>query len=124
MDHLLKYAGGEEKDIFMRRIAIAGLGKLQATNAIDLLVDIFPNSLLRGEADAALKRIGAPAEKAVLAKLLAHSDVFVRAAACGVLKEVGTKESMPALQEAQKSGGIHVSGRAAEALQAIAAREK
>ena len=124
VDVLLKYAGNEEKDIFMRRVAITGLGKLRATKAIDLLVELFPNNFLRSESDAALKRIGSAAEKAALAKLLAHSEVFVRAAACGLLKEIGTKESVPALEQAQKTGGIHVSGRAAEALKEIAARQK
>jgi S1-C subfamily serine protease len=70
----------------------------------------------------ALEKIGPPAEKAVVAKLLGHKDNFVRRDACGVLKSIGTKESIPALEAAQKEGNVFVSGPAGEALKVIRER--
>jgi hypothetical protein len=55
--------------------------------------------------------------------LLASKDIPVRAAACSILKEIGTKESLSALDEARKNGGLLVSGPAEEALKAIQGRQ-
>ena len=67
------------------------------------------------------------AEKEV-AKFLTHSDIFLRAFACDILKTIGTKESLPALETIVRDQDVHVQGHVAshakEAIQAIQARQE
>src|SRR5262249_31991558 len=60
-------------------------------------------------------------EKAVL-PLLDHANPSTRVEACGVLKVVGTRESVPALEKAARDPDINVARAAAETLRAVQAR--
>ena len=63
------------------------------------------------------------AEKAVL-KLLENPNVGIRVEGCHILKEVGAKASVPALETATKDSNAGYASAAAEALKAIAERKK
>jgi S1-C subfamily serine protease len=115
------------KDIFTRRSAIGALGELRDDRGIVPVAQCLVDFQTRGDAGKALEAIGPKAEKEV-AKLLTHSDIFLRAFVCGILKTIGTKESVPALENIVRDEDIHVrthvAGAAKEAIQAIQAREE
>ena len=76
----------------------------------------------RGHARKALEAMGPVAEQPVLG-MLASPDAQTRAEACGVLKTIGTQESVAGLQNvAQQDRDLRVKLAAQEALTAIAAR--
>ncbi len=119
---LAKSLGHE--DIFTRRAALGVLTRLNAAEAAPAIAKLLPNSGERGEASAALKAIGPPAEKSV-APLITHKDVFTAAEACRILGEIGTADSIPPL-EAVLAGKpqFTVGAAATDALRAIRGRQK
>src|SRR5262249_51639510 len=87
----------KDTDVFVQRAAIDALGELKAESAAGVIVEAFINFHLRGNATEALKKIGPPAEKAVQ-QLLNSGDVFIRKEALELLREVGTRDSIPVVQ--------------------------
>ena len=63
-----------------------------------------------------------------VAKLLTHGDVWTRAEACKVLRDIGTQSSVPALTRVVRENNIHtrthVAPAALEALREIKERQK
>jgi HEAT repeat protein len=98
--------------------ALAGLKNERAAAAVAArLSDFFD----REKARQALESMGPVAEPAVL-PLLNAADAQTRVEACAVLKAVGTKKSVPALEKASGDPDLNVARAAAEALQAVRAR--
>src|SRR5207244_1590321 len=97
-------------------------GALKDERAAEPLAGCLGDFQLRGHAVVALKALGPAAEKAVL-RLLEHPDVGIRVRACGILQEVGTRASVPALEKAAKDDHAGYAAAAAKALQAIAGRK-
>jgi HEAT repeat protein len=110
---------------FVQGATLEALGKAKDERAAEPVAECLPNFMVRGQASAALKAIGPPAEKAVL-KYLTHQDIFLRQEVCRILKEIGTKQSIPGLQDILGMEDIHtrvhVAPAAKEALNAIKAR--
>ena len=75
----------------------------------------------REKAAQALKAMGPVAEKPIL-PTLNGADAPTRVAACGVLAAVGTKECLPALEQAARGPDRNVALAAADAVRAIRAR--
>jgi HEAT repeat protein len=75
----------------------------------------------RIHASKALKEIGSAAEKEV-AKYLTHQEWLVRLEACNILKEIGTRQSLPALQAQQQDSNGLVKMAANEAAKACSRR--
>src|SRR5262249_21095607 len=86
----------EEKDFLVKALAVEALGNLKESDP-EVVAASLKDLLLRYYAARALRAMGARAEPAVL-KLLEDKDASVRAAACKVLADIGTKASVPALQ--------------------------
>jgi hypothetical protein len=98
--------------------------KVWATpNEVPALVHCFREGGLRDAAGKALRTVGPPAEKQVLA-LLGDQDPGIRKDAIEVLKDIGTEQSLPALQAAVDSKEFFTSGPAAEAIAAIRSRAR
>ncbi|MBN9517119.1 HEAT repeat domain-containing protein [bacterium] len=114
----------EHEHVFTRRAVLGVLTRLKVVEAAPAIANLLPSAADRSEASAALKALGAPAEKAV-APLLAHKDWAAAAEACRILGEIGTADSIPPL-EAVLGGNPHilVSGAATDALRAIRGRRK
>jgi hypothetical protein len=114
-------------DVFTRRSAIEALGNLKDERAAVPVAECLLDSNTRGEAGKALEAIGPKAEKEVI-KFLKHDNIFLRANACGILKIIGTKESIKPLQQILRNPDIHnqthVAPTAREALLAIKGREQ
>jgi hypothetical protein len=70
-----------------------------------------------------LRKIGKPAEAAVR-KQLTHREERVRAAACEILKEIGTKKSLDDLREALSDSSLSVRLRGEQAIKAIEQRQQ
>src|SRR5262249_42395111 len=117
---LLKRIGSEEKDVFLKQIAIESLGLLKNEKAAEPVAACLSDFFLKGHAAKSLKSMGPVAEKALL-KLLENPNLRVEA--CNILKEVGTKASVPALQLAAKDSNAGYAKAAADALQAIEGRK-
>jgi hypothetical protein len=126
---LLKALGTE--DMGLRSTIVRGLGRLQDKRAADALADLVAagpsdqlqhNSARNTEAADALTRIGPTAEPAVLGLLKERSNV-TRWQACGILKHIGTKKSLPTLKELALAASKELSEAAADACRSIQARE-
>jgi predicted Zn finger-like uncharacterized protein len=121
----LLLASLKDSNVFLQEAVVEALGKTRDPRAAEPVAERLTNFPLREAAVEALKRIGPPAEKAVL-KYLTHQDIFLRRDVCSILKEIGTRESIPALEELVNSKDLHISVQVApaarEALEAIKAR--
>jgi S1-C subfamily serine protease len=112
------------KDVWTRRTALIALGRLKYEPAAEPIADRLADLGDRGSAAEALKALGPAAEKPVL-KYLEHESIFVRREAFGVLKEIGTANSIPKLQTlAANKSDRRGSQMAEEALKAIQERQK
>jgi predicted Zn finger-like uncharacterized protein len=118
---LLKLVG--HTDPFTRWAVIDALGKFKDARAAEPVAERLVDFGDRGHAAQTLRAIGPAAEKAV-GKHLTSGDLFLRRDACLILKDIGTKESVPVLEVASKDSNPFVSGAAQEALKAIAERKK
>jgi hypothetical protein len=107
----------EEKDLLVKALAVEALGNLKESDP-EVVAASLKDLLLRFYAARSLRAMGARAEPAVL-KLLQDKDAAVRAAACKVLAEIGTKASVPALQNVAKDPNPHIAAAANEALKAL-----
>ena len=112
-----------DKDTNTRNEALKILGKLQDARAVPAMVRCFVEFGTRSNAERALRDMGPIAEKEVL-PLLRHKDFPVRVGAINILKDIGTQQSVPALQAAFGGGDIFVRDPARQALMAINARAK
>ena len=139
-----------DADFFTRKFAVEALGVWGNKDAVPILLRAMQNKETRGEAmkalgrlkderavepiaarleeffdlhaaEEALKQMGPMAEKAVLARLN-HHQWHTRIAVCRILKAIGTKQSIPALENAA-ANDFHISLQAKEAIQAIKARQ-
>lgn len=106
---------------YVRKAAIGALGRLKVEKAAEPLAGLLPELQSRFAAADALKKIGSPAEATVL-KQAESGDPQVASTACQILKEIGTKKSLPALKTlAENPNGI-VRLHARQAVQAIERR--
>jgi uncharacterized protein YjiS (DUF1127 family) len=105
-----------------RRAAMLALGRLQDGRAAEPLAARLEDLGDRQVAAEALKALGPSAEQAVLRRLR-HPDDFVRVEACRVLKVIGTRDSLPALNKVVAENDFSVSPEAQNAVQAITARQ-
>jgi HEAT repeat protein len=108
------------KEPALRKPALATLTRLKATEAAEAVAGILEDFSCQREVIEALKAFGPAAEKAVLGQL-GHKDAVVRYEACHILRDIGTRDSVPLLASlAQQDAGNR--GPALEAIQAIQAR--
>jgi predicted Zn finger-like uncharacterized protein len=105
-----------------RGAAIKALGRLKDERAIEPIAERLEDFFDRGPASDALKKMGPVAENAVI-KRLNHSDRHVRTTACDILKVIGTKESLPALQKVIAENDFFLTPKAKETVQVITARQ-
>lgn len=105
-----------------RNAAMKALGRLKDERAIEPIAERLGEFFDRMAASEALKNFGPAAEDAVLMRLN-HPDDQVCMAACDILKTIGTKKSLPALQQVIAGGNFLRSVKAKEAIQAINARQ-
>ncbi|MCA9057270.1 MAG: trypsin-like peptidase domain-containing protein, partial [Planctomycetaceae bacterium] len=105
-----------------RQQAIQRLAELQKADAAPAIIGVMKEGLLRSEAKAALIRIGADAEAAVLTGLDTVSDQFARRELLEVLQSIGTEKSIKALEAIRQSGDFLLKSSAERALDAIRAR--
>jgi HEAT repeat protein len=114
-------------DVFTRRAALLALADLKDERAAAPAAECLKDFFSRGEATKVLQALGPAAEKDVL-RVLKEGDLWQRQATCRLLKDIGTKDSIPALQEVIDAQDIrtrvHVAPSAQEALNAIKAREE
>jgi len=110
-------------DVFTRREALKVVGPFRDERALPAMIRCFRDFHTREDASTALRRMGAMAEKDMLA-LMSDNDVFLKVDVIKSLGDIGTETSVPALKAAAASGNVFLEGPAREALAAIAARAK
>jgi hypothetical protein len=108
----------EHQNVFLRREAITALGKLKDERAAEPVARRLTDFGDRGSVIKALQELGPKAEKAVL-PYLQHQDLFLRLEVCKVLKVIGTKESIPALEAATRDSNRGFANEAKAALDAV-----
>jgi HEAT repeat protein len=112
----------QHDDVFTRQAALESLANLKDARAVEPMAELLPQGIDRANAGKALQAMGSMAEKAV-AVYLTHSDFGTRLEACHILKVIGTKESVAALQKATlNQQDAIVANAAQEALLAIGQR--
>jgi serine/threonine-protein kinase len=112
-----------DQDYFIRQAALDALERLKDPRAAQAVARRLPELSDRGKATKVLQAMGPAAAEAV-ARYLPHEDLWTRYEACKILKTIGTKAQVPALQQAGKDQNPLVAGAAKEAIQAIAQRKK
>ena len=110
----------KDPDVFVRGSVFEALAKFKDERCAEAVAEQLMAPDQRGNASKTLKALGPVAEKAVL-KYLPHVDWGVRLEACNILKEIGTRASVPELEKRVQEGGL-VGPAAKAALDAIAAR--
>jgi S1-C subfamily serine protease/HEAT repeat protein len=109
-----------DADVFTRGEVFEALARFKDPRCAEAVAEHLVPLGERGNAAKVLRAVGPAAEKAVL-KYLTHEDGFVRMEACNILKDIGTKQSVPELEKKVPEGGL-VGPAAQRALDAIAAR--
>ena len=108
-----------------RKGAIVALGRLKYEKAIPELIRSVESRKDPGLASQALIDMGSKAETAVLKMLDPDSkNKFAIIQGCIILREIGSKESVPALEKWAKHREKDYVNAAASALEAIKDREK
>jgi HEAT repeat protein len=105
----------------VRQNSILVLAQLKEKRAVDLIAQRLAYDRDRATASKALQKYGPAAEKAVLG-ILKHPNKEARKEACYVLQFIGTKDSVPALEEVAGSGNADLSRTAKAAVAAIKSR--
>lgn len=105
------------------RNAIRAFGRLKDERAIQPLADFIVRGGSSGQnASYALISIGKPAEKAVIV-LLNERNIETQRQACNILRQIGTSESLDALQTLVRDGELSTSQAATDAIRAIKQRQ-
>lgn len=104
-----------------RHEILAVLMQLNDPASAEAIAKLLPGLGDRAAASAALKAMGPKAERAVI-PFLTHKDGFTVREACGILKEIGTAESIPALTALARANNAFISPAAQEAIAAIRSR--
>jgi predicted Zn finger-like uncharacterized protein len=118
---LLKLMEGKAEG--QRAAVIAALGRLKEEKAVPLLIKSMQVPTERIFAERALTDIGSASEKPLLEELKGD-NVLHRLHCIRVLAKVGTKESVPALEEIAKDTGQRNKVLATEATKAVEAIKK
>ena len=114
----------KDADWSSRQNATKALGKLKDERAIQPLADLIARggSMYGQDASSALINFGVPAEKAVIA-LLNERNAETQRQACNILQQIGTGESLDALQKLVGDGEQQTSQAAVDAVRAIKQRQ-
>jgi serine/threonine protein kinase len=112
----------EHTDVFTRRAAIIALGNIKDERSAEAIAARLEDPLNRPVASETLQKMGPLAETAA-ARMIEHKDWTIRLTVCQILKVIGTKKSIPALETAVKDSNGLVVGEAKAALQVLQARE-
>ncbi len=119
---LLKFLKGS--DWSARQPAVKALGRLNDPRAAQPLADVLARNgnMSSQDVSAALINLGVRAEKAVLG-LLNDRNVETLRQACAILQQIGTNDSLDALQKLVADDEQSVSQAAADAIRAIKQRQ-
>ena len=111
----------DNQDVFTRWEAMKLLGDLKADQAAEPVAKRLIVASDRDAATNALIALGPPAQKAV-APYLSDPDWTTRLNVCKILNEIGTKDSVGALQLAMRDSNRLVARQASQALASVARR--
>jgi HEAT repeat protein len=111
----------DNADPKVRETALKALAKLKDESTIPSIARRLTDNKDRRFASEALKGFGAAAESEV-AKYLQESDKAVRIETCRILTKVGTKASIPALEQTAKAKEKDVAKEAQIAIKEIEKR--
>jgi hypothetical protein len=108
----------EDADPKTRETALKTLGKLKDPTSIPSVARRLTDPKDRKFASEALKAFGSPAEEEVV-KYLQQPEKEVRVEVCRILHKIGTKASVPALEETAKAKERDVANEARNAIKEI-----
>ena len=112
----------DDADINTRNEVLQALGKMRDKRAVEPAIRCLASLQTTWHAEQALKAMGSLAEKDLL-EVLSQPDKDLWAPALRILKEVGTEQSIPAL-EAASEGDFSIRGQARDALETVRKRVK
>jgi HEAT repeat protein len=100
---------------------VKALSQTGDERAAEAIAGCLGDFWLKDEPRTALERMGPAAEPALI-KLLGEGDAAKRVTACDILKVVGTKRSLPALETASKDSNAQLAQAARDAIRIIKER--
>jgi hypothetical protein len=106
-----------------RKEAVKALGRFRDEKVVKALIPCLKDHFVRGPAEQALRQIGPFAESEIL-PLLNLKDLGLKPVVIKLLKDIGTQQSVPALEAIAATNNIILAPPAREALNAISARTK
>jgi hypothetical protein len=106
-----------------RHLGMEALGRLKDERGVAPVAQRLSNIHDRSFASKALIAMGPMAEKEV-ARYLENKDAGIQREACRILKMIGTKASIPALEAASKNRNRMMANAAKDALNAVQTRAK
>ena len=106
----------------VKRAAIEALCRFKPKEAIEPVAQQLSNQMIRNAAAKFLKSIGPDAEDAVLAQLN-DNNFMGRATVCDILGVIGTKKSIPVLEQVVLNDTRGAARNARRALIAVKARQ-
>ena len=120
----------DHPDSTARNSVLAFLGRFKDERAAQAAAKCWKDRVTRGAAGAALREMGPAAEKQVLLLLnendqgLKGNDKGFKTEVIRLLKDIGTQQSIPALQEVAAGKNVLLGRQARDAVAAIQARLK
>ncbi len=108
----------EDSDLWVRRAAMEALGRQKSPVAAKAVAARLVQMQDRSEAVKTLKAMGAAAESEV-APYLKDRDMWVQLESCKLLGQIGTPQSVPALEEYGRSGKPMAAAESRKAIQAV-----
>jgi HEAT repeat protein len=115
---LIKYAAPGEQDGNVRASAMEAAAGLRDERAAEVMMEASGDFFIGARARLALKLLGPAAEPAAL-KQLEGRDLGKRVAACGLLEVIGTKNSLPTLEQVSRDSNEQLARAAGDALRAV-----
>jgi len=111
-----------DSDLWLRQAVMQALARFPTAENAEAVAGRLVEMSDRGEAGAALRKMGPVAEPAVLV-YLKDRDGWVRLEACKVLADIGTSKSLPALETFGASGQGFDKPESEKAIRAIQGRQ-
>ncbi|MCA9065012.1 MAG: trypsin-like peptidase domain-containing protein [Planctomycetaceae bacterium] len=123
-EEVRKIVETDDNSLFQeRKVAIKKLAELAGADAVETLLHATSNILFREAVREALIQIGPAAEPGILEGFDRITDSWAKKEVIEVLQKIGTKASIPMLETISNSKDFLLKSSAAQALDAIRARQ-
>jgi hypothetical protein len=108
----------QDTEFVARHGAIEALSKIKDERAIEPIAARLENAADRHTAGKALKDFGPAAEKPVMARLT-HPEMWTKVEACHILRVIGTRQCLPAVQRLTNDPDVTIRNAAQDTVKVL-----